>query len=118
VAILIVFGLLALYFLGMRRKRTGKENADGHGREKTLVSVEYSKLLKALEQKGIPRKKSETPLELCERLIIRGLPFARACLRATEAYLGVRFGGEPFAAAIQKNIREATELVKTHRPVP
>lgn len=105
---LIVFTLL----FGRRFWQTlwGRSLVTADDEDGTYSSVEfYERLLNALEQRGLARDKSLTPLEFAKNLD------SGQALMITRAYNRVRFGGQRLSATEKREIERAlSELERTN----
>ncbi len=99
---LIFFGKRLWQFV--RRRAAGRAVEDGRG----YSSVDfYEQLLVLMEQRGVLRDKSQTPLEFADKL------HSSEVLVITRAYNRVRFGGEPLSATEKREVERALVVLRT-----
>jgi hypothetical protein len=67
----------------------------------------YEQLLVLMEQRGVLRDKSQTPLEFADKL------HSSEVLVITRAYNRVRFGGEPLSATEKREVERALVVLRT-----
>ena len=99
---LIFFGKRLWQFV--RRRAAGRAVEEGRG----YSSVDfYEQLLVLMEQRGVLRDKSQTPLEFADKL------HSSEVLVITRAYNRVRFGGEPLSATEKREVERALVVLRT-----
>jgi hypothetical protein len=88
----------------VRRRAAGRAVEEGRG----YSSVDfYEQLLVLMEQRGVLRDKSQTPLEFADEL------HSSEVLVITRAYNRVRFGGEPLSATEKREVERALVVLRT-----
>jgi hypothetical protein len=66
----------------------------------------YEKLMKVMEQRGVPRDKHQTPLEFADKLKSKDV------MTITRAYNRVRYGGERLSASEKQEVERALVLLE------